>query len=159
MAKKSQQPDSKLHWFWNLTTKWWFFPAFWFLLAVLFGVVFDTNDLFYYGLDISWMVFYIFGIFMRLGLGFTYLILILINLIMKLGFDMLSFLIILLTQAVFYVYFAVSIFKIVKSRKKYMILKKHIIILFLLVLLGFIGLVLTNIYSLDFGFGPPLFGR
>lgn len=161
MSKKplKQTSDKKIHWFWNLTTKWWFFPLFWFFLSVLFGVIFAASDLFYYNLDVSWMIFIIFGIFMNMPQGLAYLILLLINLIIKVGYDSPSLLIILLTHTIFYVYFAVSIFKIVKSKnKENKILKRRIIILFLLILLGFIGLIVTNKYNLDFGLGYPYFG-
>lgn len=161
MVKKllNRNSPDKINWFWNLTTKWWFFPLFWFLLAFLYGVLFSADDLFYYNLDVPWILFNIFGIFMNVPLGISYLILMIINLIFEVGFDFLSLLIILLTQAIFYVYFIVSILKIIKAKNnENKILKKCIVILFLLILLGFIGIFLSRRYSIDFGLGPPLFG-
>lgn len=36
MAKQKQNADdSQLHWFWRLTTKWWFFPVFYISLSLI----------------------------------------------------------------------------------------------------------------------------
>ena len=31
--------NSQLHWFWKLTTKWWFFPAFYLALVVILTIL------------------------------------------------------------------------------------------------------------------------
>ena len=37
--QKENLSDSQLHWFWRLTTKWWFFPAFYVFLAFIFATI------------------------------------------------------------------------------------------------------------------------
>ncbi|MBI2659428.1 hypothetical protein HYX05_05015 [Candidatus Woesearchaeota archaeon] len=40
MAELNQKSDdSQLHWFWRLTTKWWFFPVFYVFLVVLLVII------------------------------------------------------------------------------------------------------------------------
>src|SRR3989344_8691426 len=36
---KQKLDDSQLHWFWKLTTKWWFFPVFYVLFVVLLTII------------------------------------------------------------------------------------------------------------------------
>ena len=112
MVKKSQKPNSKIHWFWNLTTKWWFFPLFAFVLSFLYLLIFDSEQLFKY--DAAWALWYSFGMFFSLPAGIAYYIVAVIQLITRWNMFFLGGFIILLTSATFYVYFAVSIFKIVK---------------------------------------------
>ena len=37
---KQINKDSELHWFWRLTTKWWFFPVFYTLFAMINAIIF-----------------------------------------------------------------------------------------------------------------------
>ena len=154
MVKKPliKHSEKQLHWFWNLTTKWWFFPLAFFIMNFLYLTIFK---IWFY--DASWLD-YIFGafyLFFALPFGLSYFVLKFIQLIMGTNLGFLPLFIILPIAAIFYVYFAVSIFKIVKSRnKENKILKKQIKILFLLIFLSFIGLILhiyypfTNNFSL-----------
>lgn len=158
MAKKlpKQSSDIELNWFWNLTTKWCFFPVFAFIMSFLFLLIFDSYTLLYYGIDIPWILWSTFGMFYSLSQGIAYFISLFIQLLT--GGSNLSLgviLIVLPVQAIFYVYFAVSIFKIIKSKKKEnKILKKRIAILFLLILLAFVGIVFSNYYPINASFAP-----
>lgn len=146
-AQKSQ--DLKLHWFWNLTTKWWFFPLFAYLLSFLYLLIFDSGQLFYY--DITWSLWLTFGMFISIPSGIAYFIIAVIQLITGWNMFFVGGIVIMLTSATFYVYFAVSIFKIVKSKEN-KIFKKRIITLFLLIILSFIGIILSNYYRINSSF-------
>ena len=150
---KKKLDNSKLHWFWKITTKWWFFPLSPFLMSFLYLIIFNRDYLFYY--DLSWALWVTFGLsFFFIPAGIAYFIMLFIELIT--GWSNLSLLamfIVILTSAIFYVYFTVSIFKIVKSKnKENKILKKRIIILLLLILLSFIGIFLSRYYPINASF-------
>lgn len=46
MAKQQQikQSDEQLHWFWKLTTKWWFFPLLYVSLALIFSFIYSAQN-------------------------------------------------------------------------------------------------------------------
>ena len=146
--------DSKVHWFWNLTTRWWFFPMFVYLLSFLYAIIFENYEIFYYGIDIPWIVYYTFGTFLFLTAGIAYFVLLIIQLIVN---GNIGFLVILSIpiQAIFCVYVVASVFKIVRYKnEENKILKKQIKILFLLISLSFIGLVLQVYYPINASFAP-----
>ena len=145
MIKKQDKSKEEVYLFWKITTKWWFFPLFFYVTSLLLASTF--NSLFYYGMPI-W--FWWAGAPFFLSQGVSYLFL-------DFGLQYLGLAWLLvhwLIQATFCVYFIVSIFKIVKSKnKENKILKKQIIILFLLILLSSIGYILNKINP-----PTPLFG-
>lgn len=142
-TQTSKIDDSQLHWFWRITTKWWFFPLFFYVTSLLLASIFER--FFNYGMSIWYL-----GAPFFLSQGILYFF-------QDVGVQYLGFAWILvhwLIQATFYVYFIVSIVKIVKSKnKENIILKKQIVILFLLILLSSIGYILNNVYP-----PMPLFG-
>ena len=131
MADLKQNPDdTQLHWFWRLTTKWWFFPAFYVVLALLIPTFGTSADVWYaYLISIAYM-----------PLGIMFLLDLTKN---NVFMDYLSipFLII------FHIFLFSSIFIIHHYKvKKKIILKRLIILLLLFIILSFGGCVLDLLY-------------
>ncbi len=137
--------DSQLHWFWNLTTKWWFFPLFYLTLSFLFAVLWRIISKSPMSLYIILYTLYF------LPNGFVMLIPP-VNLLLQyalgglfggigddfyVGFPLLALPLIILSILVIYYY----------KRKKNKILKWLIISLFLFLILSFLGCA-TNIQQI-----------
>jgi len=72
-ASKVQVDDSQLHWFWKLTTKWWFFPVFYVVLAFLATIQLlsiNGKGTFSQFIDASAHIFFLILVFMPTGLQF-----------------------------------------------------------------------------------------
>ena len=157
MNKKSsthnpQTTEKELHWFWKLTTKWWFFPAFYVFLAFLLAI-FESDvylEIQLYGLPDGML--YTFGNFigslltMSTGLLFWFQKIIpqdnwLLRLYLALFFIPL---VIACTLAIYF-------FK----HKKNKILKWLIVTSILLMVLSFLGLILAKITNFRFGGFAP----
>lgn len=156
MKKFKKVDDSELYWFWRLTTKWYFFPAYYLILAFLFIVTIYqkrllelsiTSILFEFLLAIVYMPYgliYLIGI-PKYGLNYRILsygsakenMIVIFNWI-------LYFIIIAL-----FIYLSILIYYY--KRKKNIVLKWLIIALFLLVTLSFLGCVI------DYTINPPRF--
>ena len=155
MHKKSvnKTNNEQLNWFWTITSRWWFFPLFSYMMSFLYLVILDRDQLFYYG--VSWALWYTFGMFFSIPQGLAYFVVAGIQIITRGNMFFVAGFIGLLTYAIYYVYFAVSIFRIVKAKnKENKILKKQIKILFLLVLLSFAGFILSGYYHINANFAP-----
>ena len=138
--KQNPDPDdTQLHWFWKLTTKWWFFPVFYlslnllvFLLAItMFSIT---------SADFEYVLFYI----LMMPSGLSHLFLTFWKyLFQKSELEWYFFLINIIVTFVFFIpFFISSIIRIPYYRyKKNQILRKNIITLFLLISISFLGLV------------------
>ena len=137
-SNTNKTDGSELHWFWKLTTKWYFFPLFYVSLSLIFTIIYFTTkesvrSLFFLSYIIPWAL--VFMLFMPAGL-------------MYLIFNVLGkFYNIELTQGISAVYIIIfwllvpiSIFKIYTYKsKRNEVLKWLIITLIVVMLLSFIG--------------------
>ncbi len=130
--------ESELHWFWNLTSKWWFFPVFYVTITFLTYLnVYDKND---YEL---W-VFLLFLLLLPAGLIFYIdTILQFFNLS-----DIVYWELPMLSALIFHIFLIISIFFIFYFRsRKNKILKILIITLIILILLSFYTITFTSFFT------------
>ena len=141
ISPKQEVNDSQLHWFWRLTTKWWFFPLFYFILALILALLAFIQDPSH-----IWGYIFLSIILMPQGLiGFLTVLLSshgnVVNLQQELGFS--NFVVL---------YFAIAVIIIISYSwiiySKYRlnkVLKWLIIILMLIIILSFSGCILEQI--------------
>ena len=123
MAKTSKKPDTKIHWFWNLTTKLWFFPVFYFFFALIL--------LIYLGGPLGGILGVV--LFMPLGLLHWF------GLVDKTGYPLTSEVLIIILQVSIYVILAFSIATIHYFKKQGVIIKWLIILIIFLIIASFVG--------------------
>lgn len=122
--------DSQLHWFWKLTTKWWFFPLFYLFLAIFLVIIWKIK-----GSDKNFIPLF-FGLIIMMPDGLL-AILNLLRIIPKNVFFS--------SLGLFfpYIFNALSILSIIVivyyKNKKNQILKWLLLTLLILLLLSFIG--------------------
>ena len=174
MVKIKKKPDnSKLHWFWKITTKWWFFLVFYYSLYLIFNILYEFfRPGGYNSLDFHYTFFLIrrdggiFGILSFLFrsiagilgesllslLFFPFGLVAILDLIFPNSGDFLSFFPFFIGNAfIFSLMIAIPYFKY----KKKQILKWLIIALFLVMILSFSGCVIGGIEkNWDFRFAP-----
>lgn len=138
-----------MYWFWNLTTKWWFFPIFSLLLSFFVEIILEPSLLYYPLINIQKSLTITLH-FMPIGL---------LNLIhwpidfllSKLGVPFIFSYIMDIVEIVFYAYISITIFRIVETRRtENKILKRQIKLLFFIILLSFLGIILDRYYSVYF---------
>lgn len=135
---KQTSNDSQLHWFWRITTKWWFFPAFYVLAIVVLAIYFNPTIFLspFYFLSGSILVFF------TLPLGLFYY---------QRGLDImlssnypslnLKYLILIILILISYISIFIPMILIPYYKlKKNMVLRGLIIVTILLVISSFYGL-------------------
>ena len=133
MAELKQNPDDpQLHWFWKITTKWWFFPVFYVIIGSTFFIknspknIIPLHFLLFLILAPSGILFY-FNMFMTIqGLWLSYVV------------SFISYLFIIFS------YFLIQYYN---SKKK--ILKWLIIVLLFYIIISFVGCVKLS-HNIDF---------
>ena len=128
--------DSQLHWFWKLTTKWWFFPVFYIslsLVAFLISVILVLTIESTFDMDDALLIL----ITMPAG------VIILLENIPAVSLGWSVFVVMQIFIVLFYIYFICCFATILYYRyKKNTILKKNIVILLLVIILSFLGTLL-----------------
>ncbi|MBI2652995.1 hypothetical protein HYX00_06015 [Candidatus Woesearchaeota archaeon] len=127
MPKTQKLEDSKLHWFWNITTQWYFFPILWFTLALLYSIIF-----FHYVSDVIGVALLLFPLALA-AISEPTIIISSRNLIVPILYDLV--LIVLISTIVYY------------KLKKNKILKFGVISAFFWILLPFLILVVARILN------------
>ncbi len=142
--------EPQLHWFWKLTTKWWFFPVFYLILALL-SKIFDALTLASTSDYSFWEIFVLRkGMWITLLGGLSYYILLPIDLVSKIPLDIgLNLIFIPITLVLDVVMLILMIYIPYCKIKRNIIPKKLIISLFFVLILSFFGYILHFILPLD----------
>ena len=145
--QKSKESDEQLHWFWELTTKWWFFPVFYifliFILMILWAYL-STNSFSLLGETFGPSL-----VMMPTGLG--YYIQLPIDLFSKeplspeLGFIFWPVAFIVDLWMIFLMFY-IPYCKI----KRNIIPKRLIISLYLVIILSLVGFILGQVFPINF---------
>jgi len=131
---KQKLDDSQLHWFWKLTTKWWFFPVFYIILAMVYPIIVLNMEKFQGSSNFKDAYLEVLGtviVFMPAGLSY-YLTLI--------GLDEDFFATIMVFIFPVFAIGSIILIQLYKLKKK-KILKWLIILILLLMILSFFGCI------------------
>ena len=143
MAESTQaSDDSQLHWFWKLTTKWWFFPVLYItlsLLVMLTIVLFSLKKI--GGISDFFSLWMLIILFMPSGIFAIINLLLIHKTFFTDGLAVLGYLLPGALIHVFHITLIIVIYRAWKNKRK--LLRWLILTLFFLMILEFSGCVLT----------------